>query len=189
MQTYSGAWNGAVYLQEMPTFYQENGERVNPRVGRYIFDGIPCEYDAEMQNALRKFTGKDNIRNYAVTALLISTAAAVEKAAFEQKKTSAGLIGLAAIICVVLLITVVFFLRSRTNDNAISAAENGNVRCFRYSLNGLFRYETDHIEGDCFYFADLGDFMVRLSSNKTIPAEVCGAVVDINGEEVFYLLV
>lgn len=91
MQTYSGAWNGAVYLQEMPTFYQENGERVNPRVRRYIFDGIPCEYDAEMQNALRKFTGKDNIRKYAVTALLISTAAAVGKAAFEQKKRRQGL--------------------------------------------------------------------------------------------------
>ncbi len=91
MQTYSGAWNGAVYLQEMPTFYQENGERVNPRVRRYIFDGIPCEYDAEMQNALRKFTGKDNIRKYAVTALLISTAAAVEKRLLSRKKRRQGL--------------------------------------------------------------------------------------------------
>lgn len=189
MPLFNDYQQGCSYLHEMPSFYQENSDKVNPRVRQHIFNGVPCEYDDNIRNALKRHTGGSSIRNYVLAALFINTALAVGKGIIELKKPSIGLAALAVFACVLIFAALIFLFRGKANNAAVSAADSGNVQCFIYRSNGVCRFEIDHIDKDCFYFADLGDFMVKLPVNRTIPPTVYGAVIVINGEEYFYLLV
>ncbi len=128
MPLFNDYQQGCSYLHEMPSFYQENSDKVNPRVRQHIFNGVPCEYDDNIRNAPKRHTSGSSIRNYVLAALFINTALAVGKGIIELKKPSIGLAVLTVFACVLIFAALIFLFRGKANNAAVSAADSGNVQ-------------------------------------------------------------
>ncbi|MGN0638000.1 MAG: hypothetical protein ACI4J0_06485 [Huintestinicola sp.] len=172
----------------LPDLYQCCGEPVDPRLRRYIFDGEPCEYNEKMRSALKKYTFRDRIVNIFVMLIALQLILYTISASLQSEKDM-SLFAFIAISVLVLLITV-FACREYANNVAVKAADRGEVQCFRYNFYGISRYEISDTENGTtrFYYADLGDFLVKVSSDKQFPSKVIGLVINVKGTEHFYLL-
>ncbi|MCI7766736.1 MAG: hypothetical protein MSJ26_01985 [Oscillospiraceae bacterium] len=182
----NSAWD-ACELAQMPGVYQENGDKINSCLRKYIFDGEPCEYDETLRAALKKYTRNDRIKNYLVMIMLSMFMAVIAADRIQSGKEPSIL--MFVILSVYVLIICIFVCREITNNIAVRAADKGEVQCFRYTFYGKLYYETDPDEGSRTFYADLGEFLVKLPCNTDIPSRPFGLVINIKGTEHFYLLV
>ncbi|MGN0586981.1 MAG: hypothetical protein ACI4JF_06820 [Oscillospiraceae bacterium] len=173
-------------IQKMPDMFQENGEPINPRLRKYIYEGEACEFNGELRAALKKYTGHDRVRNIAVIVIMLMIILEAVSLIFQSEELSAVPV---VIIGILAIIISVFAYREFANGAALRAADRGEVRCFKYTYYAKLRYVIDPQDGSSLYFADLGDFMVGISSST--PAAPCayGLTVNIKGSEHFYFLV
>lgn len=172
----------------LPDLYQCSGEPVNPKLREYIFEGELCEFTEDMRAALKKLTFHARIGNIIVIILavifIIYTAVA-----FIQSENETSLFMLMIIGVLVLVITV-FACREYENNEAVKAANKGEVQCFRYTFYGISQYEILDSENGTttYYYAKLDDFLVKVSSDEPLPNKVVGLVINVKGTDYFYLL-
>ncbi len=174
---------------QLPDLYQCNGEPVNPRLRRYIFDGEPCEYNNELRAALKKYTFRDRIINIFVMAVMFMLILHTVAASLQSEKDTS--LFMFIIISVLVLIITIFACREYANNVAVKAADRGEVQCFRYTFYGISRYEILDSENGTttYYYAKLNDFLVKVSSDERLPNKVIGLVINVKGTEQFYLLI
>ncbi|MGN0639168.1 MAG: hypothetical protein ACI4J0_12425 [Huintestinicola sp.] len=175
-----------VYMQEYPAFRQSNGFKIEPRLRKYIMNGEPCEFDAVLKDALESHTNEGLVK--VIFMILGYIAAVIYVCNTIMEKGLRCPIWLYLIgFALPLLLIISFENRNKVNRLALKAAKNGDIQCFRYKLCRILQCHTDCTEDD--YYADLGDFCVNVSSAYPMSAYICGAVITIDGEEYFYLLV
>lgn len=175
-------------VSRLPDLYQCSGEPVNPKLKRYIFDGEPCELTDDMRAALKKLTLNARIGNI-ITIILSVIFIIYTAVAFIQSENETSLF-MFMIIGVLVLVITLFACREYENNEAVKAANRGEVQCFRYTFYGINQYEiSDSDEGvTTYYFAKLNDFLVKVSSDERLPNNVVGLVINIKGTDHFYLL-
>lgn len=94
------------------------------------------------------------------------------------------------IISIFIIIITIFACREYANSIAVKTADKGSVRCYTYTFYGISRFEMMTDTGTTsYYFANLGDFLVKVPSDKPLPPNVTGLVINIKGTDHFYLLV
>jgi len=175
-------------ISQMPDVFQDNGEPVNPKLRDCISSGTPCCYTPEMREALKKYTFHDRIMNLSVIAVMVSLILYAVTAALRSEKDAS--LFLFILISVLVIIITVFACREYANSIAVKTADKGNVRCYTYTFYGISRYEMMSDTGTTsFYFAKLGDFLVKIPSDTPLPPDVTGLVINIKGTDHFYLLV
>ncbi|MGN0598856.1 MAG: hypothetical protein ACI4JK_03080 [Oscillospiraceae bacterium] len=172
----------------LPDLYQCSGEPVNPLLRQYIFEGEFCEYTEDMRAALKKLTLHARIGNIIVIIMAVNFII-YTVAAFIQNEKDTSLF-MFIIIGVLVLVIIVFACREYANNEAVKAADRGEVQCFKYTFYGINRYEiSDSDEGaTTYYYAKLNDFLVKVSSDERLPNKVVGLVINIKGTDHFYLL-
>lgn len=186
MDTFDRA--GAIYdIPRMPEAFQGNGETINPRLRRCIFDGEPCEINDDVRAALKKYTAHNSMVNIAAIVILLMLILKVVVYFLRSDRDIPA--GLVVIMGVVAIIIAVFAYRQYANGAALRAADRGEAKCFRYNCRGKCRYVIDTQDDSCMYFADMGDFMVHITHGMPAAPYAYGLVVNIKGSEYFYLLV
>lgn len=174
---------------QLPDLYQCNGEPINPLLRQYIFDGEPCEYSKELKTALEKYILRDRVINIFVIVFMSFAIIKVLPECFKSEKTDTMFALLFTLfMCIVSVIIIVFSYREFANITALKKADSGHAKCFRYTFYGISRYEIDPQDGTSLYFANLGEFLVKVSAADSYPIKVCGLVINIKGTEHFYLL-
>lgn len=116
----------------LPDLYQCNGEPVNSKLRRYIFDGEPSEYNEDMRAALKKLTFHARIENIIVMIMAVNCIIYTVAASLQSEKDTPLLMFI--IISVLVLLITVFARRECANNVAVKAADRGEVQCFRYTF-------------------------------------------------------
>lgn len=175
-----------VYMKEDPAFRQSNGFKVEPRLRKYIMNGEPCEFDAVLKDSLESHMNGGLVK--LIFLILGFIAAVIYVCGTILENGIKYPIWLYLIGFVLPLLLIIYFAnRNKVNRLALKAAKNGDIQCFRYKLFRILQCHTDCNTEDS-YYADLGDFCVNVSSAYPKSAYICGAVITIDGEEYFYLL-
>lgn len=172
----------------LPDLYQCSGEPVNPRLRRYIFEGELCEFTEDMRAALKKLTLHARIGNIIVMIMAVNCIIYTVIASLQSEKDTS--LFMFIIISVLVLVITVFAYREYANNEAVKAADRGEVLCFRYTFYGISQYDILDSENGTttYYYAKLNDFLVKVSSDERLPNKVVGLVINVKGTEHFYLL-
>lgn len=185
-----------VSISERPKIIQPDGQPILPETAEYIYNGESCAFDGEQYNALKKHIRRGQFVYAVIMVFVAACGAAFAAGAFcggvpRSLKDMRDSVFILAVGIVLIALAVLMGRFYNKDTTALKSAENGHIRCFRYKYHNKLRYEYKDFDKDTRYdyYADLGDFAVDIPQAAAYAPYAVGAVISVDDNDCFYLLV
>lgn len=182
-----------ISISERPKIVQPDGQPVSAETAEYIYKGELCAFDGEQYAALKKHIRRRRFVYIVITVFIAACGAAFAAGAFlggapRSFKEMRNFVFILAVGIAFIAVAVLVGRLYNKDTTALKAAERGNIR---YKYHNKLRYEYKDAEKDTRYdyYADLGDFAVNIPQAAAYAPYAVGAVISVDDNDCFYLIV